>query len=270
MKLSVVIPALNEEGQIRSTITALATRLDDAGITDREIVVVDDGSRDGTADVIRSLAGDDTSVRLVVNDGLHGYGRAVRAGLDAITGDAVVVYMADASDDPDDVVHYYHILRDEAECAFGSRFMRGSKLIDYPWVKLIVNRIANTLIQLLFGLRFNDTTNAFKGYRRYVIDGCRPFVSPHFNLTIELPLKAIVRGYTHKAIPISWRNRTEGVSRLVLKEQGSRYLYTLLSVWFEWLLVRSDYRRPTTETFSPWGADTPTATDPRHQKDTPP
>jgi dolichol-phosphate mannosyltransferase len=163
--------------------------------------------------------------------------------------------MADASDDPDDVVRYYHVLRDEAECAFGSRFMRGSKLIDYPWIKLVVNRIANALVQLMFALRFNDTTNAFKGYRRYVIDGCRPFVSPHFNLTIELPLKAIVRGYTHKVVPISWRNRTEGVSRLVLKEQGSRYLYTLLSVWFEWLLVRSDYRRPSSETFSPWPAE---------------
>ena len=258
MKLSVVIPARDEEGQIGTTICALSDSLDSAEIRDRELVVVDDGSSDRTAEVVTNLAAEDPTLRLVANSGLHGYGRAVRTGLDAITGDAVVIYMADASDDPEDVVAYYHILRDEADCAFGSRFLPTSRLIDYPTIKLVVNRIANTMIQLMFGLRFNDTTNAFKGYRRYVVEGCRPFVSPHFNLTIELPLKAIVRGYTYRVVPISWRNRTAGVSRLVLKEQGSRYLFTLLSVWFEWLLVRSDYRRPDNEAFSPW-SDTTTA-----------
>ena len=110
----------------------------------------------------------------------------------------------------------------------------------------------NSLIRALFGFRYNDVTNAFKGFRREVLDGCRPLISPHFNLTIEIPLKAIVRGFSYRVVPISWHNRTSGESHLRLREQGSRYLYVLLSVWFEWLLVRGDYRRPETEAFRPW------------------
>jgi len=157
---------------------------------------------------------------------------------------------------PEDVVRYYHILRDEADCAFGSRFMRDSKIYDYPKFKLVINRVANFVIRLMFNTRYNDTTNAFKGYRANVIEGCRPFVSPHFNLTIEIPLKAIVRGYSYKIIPITWRNRDIGVSSLKLKEQGSRYIYTLLTVWFEWLLVKHDTYRTDSGVFVPWQAKT--------------
>ncbi|MBL8156235.1 MAG: glycosyltransferase family 2 protein [Anaerolineae bacterium] len=243
MKLSIVIPARNEEGNIGQTLRLLSDYLDHEGIPDFEIVVVDDGSRDRTSEIVQAHHDMDARVIGIRNDGRHGYGRAVAYGLNHFSGDAVVIYMADASDDPADVVRYYHILRDQADCAFGSRFLRGSQVYDYPRFKLFINRIANFVIRLMFNLRYNDTTNAFKGYRREVIEGCRPFVSPHFNLTIEIPLKAIVRGYTYQTIPITWRNRTVGESALKLKEQGSRYLYTLLTVWFEYLLVRHDTYR---------------------------
>src|SRR6185436_19513567 len=147
------------------------------------------------------------------------------------------------SDDPEDVITYYRVLRDEAECALGSRFIAGSRVVDYPRFKLWINRLANLLVRLLFRIRYNDTTNAFKGYRREVILGCAPLISPHFNLTVELPLKAIVRGYSYKVVPIRWRNRKVGVSSLKLEEQGSRYLYIVLNVWLESLLTRGDYRR---------------------------
>ena len=255
MKLSLVIPARNEAQQIGATINGLCETLDGAGIVDYEVLVVDDGSTDETVDIVDGLAGNDDRIRVERNTGQHGFGRAVRVGLDRFTGDAVVVTMADASDEPGDVVEYYRILRDRAECAFGSRWVRGARRSGYPWFKLGINRAANTLIRLMFGLRYNDVTNAFKGYRRCVVDGCRPFVSPHFNLTIEIPLKAITRGYTYEVLPIGWRNRAAGTSSLLLKEQGSRYLFVLLSVWFEWLLVRRDYRRPSSESFSPWRED---------------
>lgn len=256
MKLSIVIPARNEAGNIEHTIVALRDYLDSVDITNFEILVVDDGSTDDTYALVMAENATDPRIRAVQNKGKHGFGRAVAYGLDNFTGDAVVIYMADASDAPEHVATYYTILRDEAECAFGSRFMRGSEIIDYPKFKLTINRLANFVIRTMFRLRYNDVTNAFKGYRRDVIDGCRPLVSPHFNLTIEMPLKAIVRGYTYKVVPISWRNRTVGVSSLHLKEQGSRYLYTLLTVWFEWLLVRSDHHRPDTEFFEPWANKT--------------
>ena len=113
-------------------------------------------------------------------------------------------------------------------------------------------RLANFFVRALFGIRYNDVTNAFKAYRAGVIDGCRPLISPHFNLTVELPLKAIVRGYTYEVIPISWRKREHGASSLRLKEMGSRYLFIVLYVWMERLLTRGDYRRRADEKFEPF------------------
>jgi dolichol-phosphate mannosyltransferase len=188
-------------------------------------------------------------VVLVKNTGPNGFGRAIRCGLDRFTGDAVIIYMADASDSPEEVVKYYRILRDEADCAFGSRWIKGGSVSNYPLFKRIVNRLSNTFVRLLFGMRYNDITNAFKGYRRHVIDGCRPLLSPHFNLTVEIPLKAVVRGYSYAVTPITWKNRKLGQSSLKLQEMGSRYLFIVLVVWLEKLLTRGDYHRSREESF---------------------
>jgi len=251
MRLSIVVPARDESATVGATIDALRERLRAESI-DYEIIVVDDGSSDATAACVRARMTLDPNVRLVRNDGLHGFGRAVRLGLEVFTGDAVVIVMADGSDDPEDVVRYYHVLRDRADCAFGSRFVAGAEIIDYPLVKLVVNRLANLFIRLVFRSGYNDTTNAFKGYRREVIHGCQPLISPHFNLTVEIPLKAMVRGFSWEVLPIRWRNRKLGMSKLKLEEQGSRYLYIVLNVWLERLLTRDDYRRSPDHRFEPW------------------
>ena len=251
MKLSLVIPAYNEAENIGPTLELFRDRLKREGIN-YEFVVVDDDSKDTTAQVVEGYMAADPGIRLVRNFGKHGFGYAVRCGLDHFTGDAVVIVMADASDDPEDVVTYYYILRDRADCAFGSRFIDGARIVDYPRFKLFINRLANLFIQIMFGLRFNDVTNAFKGYRAYVITGCKPFFSPHFNLTVEIPLKAIVRGYSFATTPINWYNRKHGTSNLRIPEMGSRYLYTVLNLWLEKKLTRGDYQRPAGETFIPW------------------
>ena len=251
MKLSVVIPARDEAGNIRPTVDGVRERLTREGIA-YEIVVVNDGSADATVEEVQARCAADPGVRLVHNQGPHGFGYAVRCGLDAITGDAVAIVMADGSDSPDDLVQYFYILRDRAECAFGSRFLPGSGVENYPPLKLAINRLANLFIRLLFGFRYNDVTNAFKAYRANVIQGCRPFLSPHFNLTVELPLKAIVRGYSYEVIPINWHQRRQGVSHLHLKEMGSRYLFIVLYIWLEKLLTRGDYCRPAGEVFKQW------------------
>jgi dolichol-phosphate mannosyltransferase len=238
LKLSVVIPARNEAQNVGPTMDALRDRLGREGI-DYELVVVDDGSSDATPDQVAARAALDPGVRLVRNTGSHGFGHAVRCGLDAFTGDAVAIVMADGSDSPDDLVRYFYVLRDRAECAFGSRFVPGSEVLGYPRLKLLVNRAANWFIRVLFRLPYNDVTNAFKAYRANVIEGCRPFLSPHFNLTVELPLKAMVRGYSYEVLPISWRQRHHGISSLKLQEMGSRYLFIVLLVWLERLLTRN-------------------------------
>ena len=242
MRLSVVIPARNEAGNIGATLDGLRERLGREGIA-YELVVVDDGSSDTTPDEVRARAAADPGVRLVENQGQHGFGYAVRCGLEAFTGDAVAIMMADGSDSPDDLVRYFYIVRDRAECAFGSRFIAGGRVEDYPRFKLVVNRIANFFVRVLFGVRYNDVTNAFKAYRANVIEGCRPLIAPHFNLTVELPLKAIVRGYSYETVPISWRQRKRGTSSLLLQEMGSRYLFIVLYVWLEAHLSRGDYAR---------------------------
>jgi dolichol-phosphate mannosyltransferase len=251
MKLSVVIPARNEAGNIGPTLDQLRERLRQEGIP-YELLVVNDGSTDATAEEVQARSAVDCGVRLIHNEGPHGFGYAVRCGLDAFQGDAVVIVMADGSDDPDDLARYYYILRDRAECAFGSRFVLGGRVENYPKVKLLINRLANLFVRLLFGVRYNDVTNAFKGYQATVIEGCRPFLSAHFNLTVELPLKAIVRGYTYEVIPIRWRQRKLRISSLHLKEMGSRYLFIVLYVWLERFLTHGDYRRPSGESFNRW------------------
>jgi len=243
VKLSVVIPAYNEEGSITGTVRDLSGALRHAGV-DYEVVVVDDSSKDRTAEVVERLAADDPAVRLVRSHYPNGFGFAVRAGLDTFEGDAVAIVMADGSDSPEDVVRYHGVLEAGYDCAFGSRFLPTSRVHDYPRVKLFMNRVVNWWIKQLFRHGYNDTTNAFKAYRREVIDNVQPLLSNHFNLTVELPLKAVVRGHSFAVIPISWTNRMEGESKLGLREMGSRYLFIVLYAFLEAHLTRGDYLRP--------------------------
>jgi dolichol-phosphate mannosyltransferase len=239
---SVVIPARDEQDSLPPTLTDIYETFVQEGVP-HEIVVVDDGSRDRTWPVLQELKQRIPTLAPVQNPGPHGFGRAVVYGLNHSKGDAVVIMMADASDSPTDAVRYWRQLNEGWECAFGSRFVAGGEVIDYPRLKLLVNRLANFLVRVGFNIPLNDTTNAFKAYRRTVIDGCRPFMAPHFNLTVEIPLKAIVRGYSYIVTPISWRNRKYGEAKLKIKEMGSRYFFICAYVWLEKYFSRGDYRR---------------------------
>ncbi|MCX6845747.1 MAG: glycosyltransferase family 2 protein [Verrucomicrobia bacterium] len=244
--LSIVIPARDEEGCITSTIEHLDLELRLRDVP-HEIVVVDDGSTDRTWSILESLREKVPALRPIQSPGPHGFGRAITRGLDAMNGDAVVIMMADESDDCRDVVRYWEELNRGVDCVFGSRFVKGGGVIDYPWIKYRLNRAANFFIRLMFRHGLNDTTNAFKAYRRTVIDGIRPILSPHFNITVELPLKAVVRGYSFTTIPITWRNRRHGVAKLKIREMGSRYLFICLYVWLEKYFSRGDYMKKRAE-----------------------
>jgi dolichol-phosphate mannosyltransferase len=239
--LSIVIPARDEEGCIASTVEHLHLELKLHGVP-HEIVVVDDGSKDRTWEILQEVKDRVPTLAPVRNTGMNGFGRAITCGLDAAKGDALVIMMADESDDCRDVVRYWQKLNEGYDCVFGSRFMKGGGVIDYPAVKLFVNRLANAFVRILFNHGLNDTTNAFKAYRKTVIDGIRPILSPHFNITVEIPLKAIVRGFSFTVIPITWRNRRTGEAKLKIKEMGSRYLFICLYVWLEKYFSRGDYR----------------------------
>lgn len=244
MKVSVIIPARNEGESIASTLAAVTSALEAAG-RDYEVIVVDDASTDDTGRIVQRLAAWNGRIHQLRSPRPGGFGFAVRAGLDVFDGDAVAIVMGDGSDAPRDLVRYFDLVDQEGfDCAFGSRFVPGGSVFGYPRAKLVINRVVNFGIRVLFGHHYNDTTNAFKAYRRGVIENVQPLVSNHFNLTVELPLKAIVRGHSYAVTPISWTNRDAGQSKLALNEMGSRYLYIVLMVFLEHSLSRGDYRRP--------------------------
>ena len=243
MKLSIVIPAYNEEGSIALTIENLSNALVSKNI-DHEILVIDDNSTDDTKAVLNELTKKYTSLKYETNTGPNGFGYATRYGLERYQGDCVAIMMADLSDSPTDLINFYYtMIRGNYDCVFGSRFIKGGMTNDYPLLKKIINRIANFIVMVIMNIRYNDTTNAFKLYKRQTIDGIKPFISPHFNLTIELPLKSIIRGYTYAIVPNSWQNRKTGISKLRIREMGSRYLFILIYCFIEKYLSRGDFKK---------------------------
>lgn len=242
MKLSIVMPAYNEEGSITETVTTLYNTLLKYNL-DHEIVVVNDNSKDHTETILKALQKNIPTLTYYTNAGPNGFGYAVRYGLERFKGDCVAIMMADLSDDPEDLVRFYNKMLEGYDCVFGSRWIKGGKVIDYPGLKKIINRIANNIVRIFMGIRYNDSTNAFKLYKKEVIEGLKPFLSPHFNLTLELPLKAIIRGYSYAVIPNSWTNRKFGESKLKIKEMGSRYFFILMYCWIEKQFSRGDFKK---------------------------
>jgi len=243
MKLSIVIPTYNEEGNISETVTVLYKVMEKEKI-DHEIVVVNDNSKDNTLQVLEGLQSFIPSLSFYTNQGPNGFGYAVRYGLERFTGDCVAIMMADLSDDPGDLVKFYFTMRAQnCDCVFGNRWTRGGKVYDYPQPKKFLNRLANNMISWSLGLKYNDLTNAFKLYKKETIQGLKPFLAPHFNLTLELPLKAIVRKYSYVCVPNSWRNRKSGESKLRIREMGSRYFFIYLYCLIEKFFSKGDFRK---------------------------
>jgi dolichol-phosphate mannosyltransferase len=239
--LSIIIPAYNEAGHIENTINDIASTLRKKNIL-HEILIINDNSQDETENILKSVSSKYSEVHYLNNPPPNnGYGYAVRYGLEMFQGEIVAIMMADGSDSPTDLIRFYEKINEGYDCVFGSRFIPGGETIDYPWPKLMLNRLANLAIQFLFITPCNDITNAFKMFRRDVIAGVQPLLSNHFNLTVELPLKALVRKYKYAVVPNSWYNRKEGVSKFNIKEMGSRYVFIIFYCYLEKLLVRGDY-----------------------------
>lgn len=243
MKLSIVIPAYNEEESIQDTIDTLEDALSNVKI-DHEVLIVNDNSQDNTLEVLERLSKKYKSIKYITNPGPNGFGYAIRYGLESFSGDCVAIMMADLSDSPLDLIKFYTtMIEKNVDCVFGNRWISGGKVIDYPIHKMYINRLANYIIKFVMRIPYSDTTNAFKLYKREAIEGIQPILSPHFNLTIELPLKAIIRGFTYEVIPNSWTNRKYGVSKLKIKEMGSRYFFILMYCFIEKYFSRGDYIR---------------------------
>lgn len=235
LTLSVVIPCHNEEGNLEKVIRELKNELDIENI-EYEIIIVDDNSTDRTSTLADELSEKLDKVKVIRRTSHPGFGRAVKAGIEKARGEVIIPVMGDASDDPRDVVRLHREVEKGYDVVYGSRFRKGTTVRDYPIIKLIVNRCANQFIRFLFLLRENDITNSFKAYRRYVIEKISPIESTEFNITVELPLKALAAGFNKKEIPVNWYGRDSGVSKHKLAALSKRYLTTVLKIWWRYRL----------------------------------
>ena len=207
--------------------------------------VLDNATTDNSLEILKDFARSEPRLkvvwapenRCVVDAYVRGYREALAGGCEWI-----LEIDAGFSHQPNEIPSFLEKIGQGYDCVFGSRFIKGGHAVNYPKLKLGLNRCANLFLRLMFNIPLNDTTNAFKAYRREVIDGCRPVISPHFNITVELPLKAIVRGYSWTMIPITWRSRQTGTAKLKIKEMGSGYLLTCLYIWREKYLTHRDHQ----------------------------
>ena len=244
--LTVVIPAHNEESNIGACLDDLLTLfVDQQGIA-IEVIVVNDNSSDQTEAEVLKRRARWPLVRLIRRSLPGGFGRAIRTGLEYVQGEVVIIYMGDRSDHPKDALLYYQKINEGYDCVFGSRFMAGASVRNYPKLKLVVNRVVNRAIQFLFWTGHNDMTNAFKAYRIGVIQHCGPYRACQFNITLEMSLSALIGGYRIAQVPIQWEGRTWGSSNLRMREMGRRYLCTLLMLYFQRLLMSDDVRSEST------------------------
>ncbi|NQU73716.1 MAG: glycosyltransferase [Candidatus Omnitrophica bacterium] len=242
MMLSIVIPVHNEEDSVKKTVTDIIAELDKAHIKN-EIIIIDDNSIDSTPKVIADLTSGYPNIKSIRRNSLKGFGGAIREGLMHVNGDVVATVMGDLSDDPRDIVRYFRKIEEGYDCVFGSRFIKGSVVKDYPGLKLLINRVANNFVRILFWVKPNDLTNGFKMYKTEVINAIQPLQALYFNITIEIPLKAIVRGFSYTQIPISWYGRKSGVSKLGIRQMGRKYLFTVLYIWLEKMLLKDEVNK---------------------------
>ena len=235
MKLSIIIPIRNEEFLIKKIIDQLQSKLK---ILSYEIIFINDFSTDNTAKIIKELIETKPQINIYENK-RKGLGGAIAEGINKADGEAVCFMMSDLSDNIDDLEKYYNIIKNEnVDAVFGSRFVKGSKIIDYPKKKLMLNRVFNIITKLLFFSDYNDFTNAFKIYKKKALLKTFPLVSESFNIFLELPLKIISRKMNYKIIPISWTNRKEGNSKFDIVELRGKYLFTLIYCLLEKLLLK--------------------------------
>tara|TARA_B100001250_G_C19578682_1_gene690987 strand:+ start:77 stop:796 length:720 start_codon:yes stop_codon:yes gene_type:complete len=237
MSLSIIIPTYNEVKQLKYTIKKL--QLLKKKINDYELIFIDDFSNDASYQKLVSFKKKYSKVKIFKNT-KKGLGSVIKLGIKKSKKKYVCIFMCDLSDDVNDVYKYYKIINSNKnlDAVFGTRFAKNSKVRNYPYFKLILNRIANNIIRLLFLSKYNDFTNAFKIYKKDVLLKLFPLVSENFNIFLELPLKIMTRNLNYKIVSINWYGRKIGESKFKIKEIGSKYIFTLIYCFLEKILLK--------------------------------
>jgi len=234
MSLTVIIPVKNEEAIIGNTLGYIEKSWIKS--INYEIIIVNDFCTDNTINKIKSR---NFNIK-IINNTNPGLGHAIVNGIKNSSNEYIAIFMADLSDSLEDLEKYYKIISNDnkIDAVFGSRFIKNSKVINYPKIKYLLNRIVNNFIKLFFLTKYNDVTNAFKIYKKSTLLKLFPIVSENFNVFLELPLKIISREYNYKITPITWNGRKNGITKFNLQEIGSKYIFTFLYCFLEKILLK--------------------------------
>tara|TARA_B100000073_G_scaffold252095_1_gene212215 strand:+ start:78 stop:803 length:726 start_codon:yes stop_codon:yes gene_type:complete len=234
--LSILIPARNEQENVHIISNEIENKIENKNY---EIVFINDFSEDNTLNELSNLSKSNNKI-IYFNNSRKGLGGAIDLGIQKSNGKFICIMMSDSSDTVEDLNFYYRVISSEnLDAVFGSRFIKGGKVVNYPKIKLILNRFGNLLAKLLIWSDLNDFTNGFKIYKKDTLLSLYPLVSESFNIFFELPLKTITRGFKYKIVPISYYNRTVGEAKFKIDELGSKYIFTLLYCFLEKILLKT-------------------------------
>ena len=234
--LSILIPVRNEQENVHIISNEIENKIENKNY---EIVFINDFSEDNTLNELSNLSKSNNKI-IYFNNSRKGLGGAIDLGIQKSNGKFICIMMSDSSDTVEDLNFYYRVISSEnLDAVFGSRFIKGGKVVNYPKIKLILNRFGNLLAKLLIWSDLNDFTNGFKIYKKDTLLSLYPLVSESFNIFFELPLKTITRGFKYKIVPISYYNRTVGEAKFKIDELGSKYIFTLLYCFLEKILLKT-------------------------------
>ena len=233
--LSIIVPVRDESKTIEGVFDYFNNNLKNINY---EVLIINDFSKDDTLDKTKSLVGEYKNFKVFDND-KKGLGGAINLGIKESQGKKITIMMADLSDDINDLRKYNRIMDEKKlDAVLGSRFLKGSKVTDYPLKKMILNRIFNFFVGIIFVNKFNDYTNAFKIYKSETLKTLTPLISESFNIFLEIPLKIISRNYKYEITSINWYGRKKGKAKFKINELRSKYLFTLIYCFLEKNLLK--------------------------------
>jgi dolichol-phosphate mannosyltransferase len=225
--VSVIVPAYREGAYIGRTLTGIVECFRRSRINLELVAVVDYEKGDSTLHEIREVARRYKELVLIKREGRRGVGTAVRDGIKRSRGDYVIIVMGDQSENPRDVIRVARVA-EKCDIVFTNRFRHG-KPDQYPAVKYVANRLCNIMAMVLFGIEFSDITNAFKAYRRTVLDRVN-LHSNGFEVFLEAPVAAIMVSRRAREVDVGHVVRKGKLPKLSVARDGPRYVRTMISL----------------------------------------